>query len=76
MKKAFGLTEILITVVIILLVFFMCFNKGVNPIKKYADEQVQLKNEENAINEQLNDISNVRAKQLEEQQRLIDEVNR
>ena len=72
MKKAYGLVDLLIVLVIIILCFVI-FSKNGNPVKDYANEQVKMHNQKGVAEEQIEQIQNVRNLQLQREQEMLKE---
>ena len=54
MKKAFGVLEILIVIVIICAIYFMCGNK--NPVKDYAESVEQTQTTKQKVDVELDNL--------------------
>jgi uncharacterized protein YxeA len=60
MRKALGLIEILFVLVIVLIIYFTCFNPKYGRANPFADNQ-KIKTQQQLVDDKLNDIKDAKA---------------
>ena len=60
MKKAFGVSGLLIVIMIIIIVLFLGNKSGYNPVKKIQSEKSQLELQKNTIEQRLKDLEDAK----------------
>lgn len=60
MKKAVGIIELLIVIVVILAIYFTCFNNN-SITKNPFDEQKEIKTKQELVESKIKDIENTKA---------------
>ena len=72
MKKAFGLLELLITIVVLVSLFIFFSNKQ-SPMQSYVESQSQIKTKQQVINDKLDEINRLRDIRQHQEQNLLEE---
>lgn len=60
MKKAFGVLELLIVLVIIIVIYFTCFQNGTKNLNPF-DDSARIKTQKEIVNDKIKDIENTKA---------------